>query len=413
MDRPLREAFNRAYTPAFYQRYLAALDARVGAHVPFRVAETPLFLPRDLRRDLAKSAREIVAQISEPALLAKMAPAVPKNLDVPGLTGLASCVQVDFAIARDAAGNLTGKVVELQGFPSLYSLMALQNDVMEQQLAQLPGLPKAWSLYFGGHDRASYATRLREAIVGDLDPEEVVLDDLDPPNQKTYVDFLATKEIVGIDPVCITALRKDGRRLFREKDGRRVPVKRIFNRIVFDEILKKKPPLAFAWTDDLDIDWISHPNWYWLWSKYTVPFIDHPSVPRARFVKDLDGYPDDLSGYVLKPLFSFAGSGVIVDVTRADLEAIPTSERAGWILQEKIEYAPALVTPDGQGVKAEVRMMFLRAPHEKEPTLLLNLVRLSRGKMLGVDQNREFDWVGGSVGIWPADEPAELERRTG
>lgn len=407
MDRPLREAFNRAYTPAFYQRYLKALDARVGAHVPFRVAETPFFLPLALRRNLAASARAILEQIKQPALLEKMRAAVPPALDVPGCDGLASCVQIDFAISRDEQGELTGKLVELQGFPSLYALMTLQNDVISEELAQMPGLPSEWSLYFGGHDRTSYVQRLRTCFVGDMDPDEVVLVDLDPPNQKTYVDFLATKQLVGIDPVCLTDLRKEGRSLYRMKGGRRVPVKRIFNRVVFDEILKKKPPIAFDWRDDLDLEWISHPNWYWLWSKYTVPFVDHPSVPRARFVADLEEVPADLSRYVLKPLFSFAGAGVVVDVTAEDIARIPENERASWILQEKIDYAPALITPEGVGVKAEVRMMFLRAPNEAEPTLLLNLVRLSRGKMLGVDQNANLDWVGGSVGIWPASESAE------
>jgi hypothetical protein len=409
MDRSLREAFNSGYSPAFYQRYLDALDARVGAHVPFRVAETPLFLPLALRRRLASSAREIVDQIARPEILEKMTPAIPDALHVPGQKGLAHCVQVDFAIARDEQGELAPKLVELQGFPSLYALMALQNEVCGRELGKLPGLPSEWSLYFGGHDADSYKKRLRTAIVGDFDPEEVVLVDLDPPQQKTYVDFLATKEIVGIDPVCITALRKDGRTLYREKAGRRIPVKRIFNRVVFDEILKKKPPLSFDWRDDLDVDWFSHPNWYWLWSKYTVPFVDHPSVPKARFLADLEAFPDEreLANYVLKPLFSFAGSGVVVDVTPAHLANIPKEERSSWILQEKIQYAPALITPEGAGVKAEVRMMFLRSADEARPTLLLDLVRLSRGTMLGVDQNRDFDWVGGSVGIWPASEAAE------
>lgn len=407
MDTALREAFNRAYTPEFYQRYLDALDARVGAHVPFRVAETPFFIPLALRRKLARSAREILAQIKQPPLLEKMKAAVPPELDVPGLSGLASCVQIDFAISRGEDGELTGKLVELQGFPSLYALMTLQNDVLSAELGKMPGLPRDWSLYFGGFDRDAYVRRLRECFVGDLDPEHVALVDLDPPNQKTYVDFLATKELVGIDPVCITDLRKDGRRLYRLKDGRQVPVKRIFNRVVFDEILKKKPTLGFGWTDDLDVDWISHPNWYWLWSKYTVPFVQHESVPRARFVSELEEVPADLTRYVLKPLFSFAGSGVIVDVTADDIARLPAADRGNWILQEKIEYAPALVTPEGHGVKAEVRMMFLRAPHETEPTLLLNLVRLSRGKMLGVDQNQGMGWVGGTVGIWPASESAE------
>jgi hypothetical protein len=230
-----------------------------------------------------------------------------------------------------------------------------------------------------------------------------VLLDLDPPAQKTYPDFVATKLLTGVDAVCPRTLVRDGRRLFRKVAGRLVPVRRIYNRIVFDELEQKKTVLPFRYTEDLDVTWCSHPNWYWTWSKYTLPFVDHPAVPRARYVADLDRIPDDLERYVLKPLFSFAGAGVKVDPTRADLEAIPEADRHKWLVQEKIAYEPALLMPDGNGVKAEVRMMFLRAPDELKPTLVLNLVRLSRGKMLGVDQNKDLTWVGGSVGIWPED----------
>jgi hypothetical protein len=132
-----------------------------------------------------------------------------------------------------------------------------------------------------------------------------------------------------------------------------------------------------------------------------MPSIDHPAVPRARRLSELDRVPDDLSKYVLKPLFSFAGSGVKVDVTPEDLAHVPEAERDNWLLQEKIVYEPALRMPDGDGVKGEVRMMFLRAPEEPAPTLVLPLVRLSRGKMIGVDHNRDLAWTGGSVGMWP------------
>jgi hypothetical protein len=209
--------------------------------------------------------------------------------------------------------------------------------------------------------------------------------------------------LTGVDAVCPTVLMRDGRRLFREVGGRLLPVRRIYNRIVFDELEQKKTRLPFRYTEDLDVTWCSHPNWYWTWSKYTLPFVDHPAVPRARYVADLDRIPDDLERYVLKPLFSFAGAGVKLDPTRADLDAIPEADRHKWLVQEKITYEPALLMPDGNGVKAEVRMMFLRAPDEPKPTLVLNLVRMSRGKMLGVDQNKDLTWVGGSVGIWPVD----------
>ncbi len=404
MDPDLRARFNAAFTPELYRRYVERLERRLEVKIPFRIAETPFFLSRPLRTRLATAAREIVAQISKPERIEAMKKAIPPHLDAPGIDALASCIQVDFAITRDERGELTGKVVELQGFPSLYALMILQTEALAEELAGVPGLEGPWSLFYSGLDRDSFVSKFRHALLAGNAPEEVVLLDLDPPKQKTYADFVATRMLTGVEAIGPEAIEREGRKLFRRKDGKRVPIRRIYNRIVFDELERAGVSLPFAWTDDLDVSWFPHPNWYWIWSKYTLPHVEHPAIPKARFLSELDRYPDDLSRYVLKPLFSFAGSGVNVDPSRADLDAIPEAQRSGFLLQEKIEYAPALHTPEGHGVKAEVRMMFLRAPDQPEPELVLNLVRLSRGKMLGVDQNKDFDWVGGSVGIWPASD---------
>jgi len=402
MEPALRRAYNAAFGPDTYADYMRRLEQRVGK-VPFRVAETPLFIPSGLRAYLERSAREIVQQISRPEAIEKMKRAIPPHLDAPGMDHLPNCVQVDFAIVRGPSGELEGRVVELQAFPSLYALMVVQSEVMAEVMRSMPGLDRKWSLYFGGLDRDSFVARLRKAVLGGEEPSSVVLLDIDPPNQKTYPDFLATKQLIGVDAVCPTALIREGKRLFREVDGKRLEVRRIYNRVVFDELEARKVSLPFRYTDEMDVTWCSHPNWYWTWSKYTLPYIDHPAVPRARYLSDLTEIPADLEKFVLKPLFSFAGSGVKVDPTREDIEGIPASERHGWILQEKITYEPALTMPDGSGVKGEVRMMFLRAPDEPAPSLVLNLVRLSRGKMLGVDQNKDLTWVGGTVGIWPID----------
>jgi hypothetical protein len=402
MDPALRRAYNAAYSNATYERYMSRLESLLGCSIPFRVAETPLFLPQGLRDHLARSAREIVAQISQEALIAKMKRAIPPALDVPRMDALPNCVQVDFAIVKGPNGELEGRVVELQAFPSLYALMVVQADVMAEVLRDMPGMPRDWTIYFGDSDRERFVAKLKSAVLGGEDPESVVLLDLNPPLQKTYPDFVANKMLTGVDAVCPTSLTKDGRKLYRELDGKKVQVRRIYNRIVFDELEVKGTQLPFKYTDDLDVTWLSHPNWYWTWSKFTLPFIDHPAVPRARYLSDLETIPDDLSQYVLKPLFSFAGSGVNVDPTRADVEAVPAGQRDKWILQNKIVYEPGLLMPDGAGVKGEVRMMFLRGPDQPDLELVLNLVRLSRGKMLGVDQNKNLTWVGGTVGMWPA-----------
>jgi hypothetical protein len=403
MEPSFRRAFNAAYGPATYENFMRTLEQRVGCPIPFRVAETPLFVPEALRAKLERAATEIVDQISSPAVIEKMMGAIPPRFNVPGRDPLPNCAQVDFAIVRGPDGELEGKVVELQAFPSLYALEVFHLEVLNEQFKSIPGLDREWSLFFSGLDRDSFVAWLRRAVLAGEDPESVVLLDLQPTQQKTYPDFLATKKLVGIDPVCPTELVRDGRRLFRKgPDGKLIQVRRFYNRVVFDELEVKQVPLPFAYTDDLDVTWCSHPNWYWLWSKYTLPHIDHPAVPRARYVSELDRLPDDLSRYVLKPLFSFAGTGVRVDVTPEDVDAIPAEQRSSWLLQEKIAYEPGLLMPDGSGVKAELRVMFLRAPDEPKPKPVINLVRLSRGKMHGVDHNRDLTWVGGTVGVWPA-----------
>ncbi|HZN93650.1 MAG TPA: hypothetical protein VFB81_13150 [Myxococcales bacterium] len=368
---------------------------------PFRVAETPLLMTAELRDWLARSAREIVAQLSEPARLEKLKKAIPKERDVPGMDPLPNCVQVDFALVRAPDGRIEGRVVELQAFPSLYALMSMMADAWAQTLNEVPELRADWTCFIG-QGKPGALELMRRTIVGDADPETVVLVDFEPENQKTSPDFWATQKMFGVDPVCVTKLVKRGHHLFRQKDGREIQVNRIYNRMVFDELDVKgvKPP--FDWRDDLGISWCSHPNWYWVWSKYALPFLDHPAIPRARFLSELETLPEDLSRYVLKPLFSFAGAGVVIDVTREVVDKVPVDQRDGWVLQEKIEYAPAISMPDGNGVKVEVRMMLLRPPDAKTLTPILPLVRLSRGKMLGVDFNKNLTWVGGTVGIFQA-----------
>jgi len=404
MEPSFRQAYNAAFTPELYQRYLDRLAARFGGPVPFRVAETPLFLPKNLRDRLATCAREIVDQLCDPALIAQTSKAIPPELNVPGQDALADCIQVDFAITREDDGSLSGRLVELQGFPSLYALIPLQAQILSEELQKLPGLARPWTTIFGGLSLDDYAQRLRRTILAGHDPDEVILLDLDPPSQKTFPDFVATHQLIGIDAVCPTAIEREGRKLYRVKEGKRVQIRRIFNRVVFDELTSKGVSMPFKYTEELDVTWCPHPNWYWVWSKFTLPYLDHPAIPKATLLSALTEAPSDLENYVLKPLFSFAGSGVKVDVTRADLDAIPAEQRDGWLLQKKIRYIDAFQTPEGHGVKAEIRMMFLKNPDTGRPELMMNLVRMSRGKMLGVDHNKNLDWVGGTVGIWPSDE---------
>ncbi|MDP3277071.1 MAG: hypothetical protein Q8Q09_17905 [Deltaproteobacteria bacterium] len=403
MQRDYRKAFNAHYSPEFYARYLARLEKQLGTTVPFRVAETPFFIPTGLRRRLAEHARAIVKEICDPSLISMHTSGIPPRFDVPRMDQVASCIQVDFAIVQNEDGELDGKLVEFQGFPSLYAFTLLQAEAMAEELKTIPGLDRPWTALFD-MDRDEYVRFLRDVIVADQDPREVILMDLDPLEQKTYPDFVATKQLIGVDFCDPGELEVDGRTLYRRVDNKRVKVSRIYNRVVFDELERSGRELPFRWRDDLDVTWVPHPNWYWVWSKFTIPKLKHSSVPKAQFVSELAEIPHDLANYVLKPLFSFAGTGVVVDVSPEDITNIPPAQRNLWLLQEKITYAPSLEPLAGPGIKAEVRMMFARRPGDAEPTLVLNLSRLSRGKMHGVDHNRDFDWVGGTVGIWGGED---------
>lgn len=397
MHQQQRALYNAAFSDATYTDFQKRFEAKVGP-VPFRVAETPLFMTHALRDRLARHAREIVEQLSRPELLATLKKAVPAHYHVPGADPLPNCVQVDFALVEGADGTMDGRVVELQAFPSLYALMTVKADTWAEVLRGLPGLDLPWDWAMNGDQQRAFDL-MRRTIVAGYDPEEVVLVDLDPPNQKTLPDFVATQQLFGVDPVCVTKLIKRGNKLFRVKNGREVQVRRIYNRMVFDELEVKRAEVPFRWNDELDVTWCSHPNWYWIWSKFCLPHLDHPAVPRARFLDEVTD-PGDLTQKVLKPLFSFAGSGVKVDVTAEDLAAVPADQRHGWVLQDKIRYADAIRMPEGHGVKAEVRVMLLRPPDATELVPLIALVRTSRGKMLGVDFNKGLTWTGGSVGIW-------------
>lgn len=359
-----------------------------------------MFLERELADACARAAREIVQQLMEPARLAPMRAAVD-TLFAGGAEGdLPQFAVVDFAIARGPDGTLVPQLVELQGFPSLIGFELFQHAAWEQQLASVM-YGSAWSSTFAPLDREDVIRLARRTIVGDSDPAEVVMLDVEPKKQKTYCDFAATKLLFDVESCDPRELYMANGRVFRRADDGSVRrVSRIYNRLVGDDLLNPTISLPFDLREDVGLTWASHPAWFWIWSKASLPALDHPSVPRTRLVSELDGIPDDLDRYVLKPLFSYAGSGVNVGPTREDVEAIPDQERGAWCLMERIDYAPALEMPDGNGVKVEVRVMLLRPDDESELVPAINLARLSRGLMHGVDHNKNTPWTGSSIALW-------------
>ena len=108
--------------------------------------------------------------------------------------------------------------------------------------------------------------------------------------------------------------------------------------------------------------------------------------------------PWDNENYVLKPLYSFAGLGIKFNPTQADVDAIPAEQRQQYMLQERMRFEPVIETPHGM-TQAEIRIMYVW-PEAGEITPVLPLLRMGRGIMMGVDHNRNLEWVGGSAALW-------------
>ncbi|WP_379085659.1 hypothetical protein [Pedobacter sp. UC225_65] len=392
MIKKYREAFNTSFTAEKYDRFLSKLGKGFPA-IPFRVAETPIFIPSALKEKLIAAGEEIIALIKQANFKALTQNAIPTQWNVPNETSHPHFLTFDYGLCKDEHGEVTPMLIEMQGFPSLYGFQSHLAANYKKSF----DLDQNLSPYFEGLDELSYFELLKKVIIGNHAPHEVALMDVDAPNQKTAIDFFVTAKHLGIKILALSEIIKEGDQLFYEEGGQKIRLKRIYNRLIFDEVADDENIFknSFDPRAALDIEWITHPNWFYRISKYTMPFLNSKFVPETRFLNTVKDIPTDLENYVLKPLFSFAGMGVIIDVTEADIQQINDPEN--WILQRKVTYEPVIEAPDA-GVKAEIRMMYLW-PEGEEPQLCINLGRLSRGKMIGVRYNKDFDWVGGTVGL--------------
>ncbi|HEX4439924.1 MAG TPA: hypothetical protein VH854_07615 [Thermoanaerobaculia bacterium] len=396
----LRKAYNDGYTAERYGEYARRLSERGGQPIPFRLAETPVFLPPELRDEMVEASLEIFRQLSTPQALHRSLAAVPARFNVPGSDDLPVFAVTDFAVVRDASGRLAPRLIELQAFPTLYAFQVAQCE----EISRICPGGESLDWYLSGLDAESYRRAVGDAILSGLPPANVILLDLDPPRQKTAVDFAFTEQFWGVRALDPSQIEKRGRELYYDNDGKRTRIHRIYNRLIFDELEASGARLPFDLTSRIDVSWAGHPNWYFRWSKHCLPGLRHPTVPEAHFLSDLSEPPSDLENWVLKPLFSFAGSGVKVDVTPADLAAVPDDQRAQTLLMRKIEYAPAIPTVDGHASKVEVRVMFVWK--NEAPFPVISLARLSQGKMMGVNYNKDRTWVGSSANLWPKDRGA-------
>lgn len=390
----LRHAFNEAFTTARYNDFLHDLNSAHPGAIEFRVAETPIFVDAPFAQKMIDTCESIVDLICDPKFKALTERAIPTGDRVPNENGHTHMIAFDFGVCVDPDGGLEPQLIEMQGFPTLFAFQVYYPEVLARHF----DTPAGYSHYLGDYDKTSYLADLKAVILGDVATENVILLEIKPHEQKTRIDFYCTQDYLCIQPVCITDLIREDKQLFyiHEKTKQKTPIKRIYNRVIFDDLHSQQQALGnfVDITKELDVEWVPHPNWFYRISKFTLPFIRHRYVPQTFFLNEVNQLPDNLGDFVLKPLFSFAGQGVVIDVEKKDVEAIRDPEN--WILQRKVAYAEAIETPDTPA-KAEVRVMYLWKDGWQRPKPAINLARLSKGKMIGVRYNKDREWVGGSV----------------
>jgi hypothetical protein len=393
VDPHLRSRFNAEFTPEKYAALLTCVNTSARWPADYRIAETPLFLTREFKDEAVHAATAIIAQTRTPEFARHAASAIPPGLEVPNESQHPDFLIVDLGICA-VDGRLSPRLIELQAFPSLFGFQLLLLGCMRKAF---PSIPPHWTSAFGGLRDAEYIELLRRTIVADADPENVVLLEIEPEQQKTRIDFACTESLFGTSIVSVTDVRKHGRHLFYKRNGRKVRIDRIYNRVIFDELERRADlHLPFRFQEEIDVTWVTHPNWYYRISKHSLPFLKTEHTSPAFFADEFPVH-ESLADYVLKPLYSFAGLGVDMEPTREKLAALKNPRQ--WILQKKVEYAAFVPTPDGPKSKAELRMMFVWPESDPNPTLVNNLVRMSQGKMMGVDFNKEKTWVGSSIAL--------------
>ena len=393
MDASLRSKFNADFTAEKYAGLLRCVNETEKWPADFRISETPIFLTREFTDEVTRAAYAIVDQTRTSEFARHTENAIPEGLEVPNESAHSNFLVVDFGICAEG-DRLVPRLIELQAFPSLFGFQLLLLHCIRKAY---PVIPRNWTSSFDGIKDEAYIELLRRTIVADVDPENVVLLELKPEKQKTRIDFAATETLLRIRPVCVTKIKKLGRQLFYDRDGREVRIERIYNRVIFDELIRRPDlNLPFQFQDDLDVAWVGHPNWYFRISKHSLPFLKTEHTTPAFFANEFPA-GEKIDNYVLKPLYSFAGLGVEMEPTREKVGALKNPQE--WILQKKVNYAAFVATVDGLRSKAEIRMMFVWPENDRDPILVNNLVRMSQGKMMGVDFNIDNTWVGASIAL--------------
>lgn len=394
MESIAREQFNAGFSEERYQAFLDDIAAEFNHRPVFRIAETPVFINLELKQKIFEACNAITDTIIRPDFKQLTDKAIKPEFRVPNETDHSLFLQYDFGICEEN-GELIPKLIEVQGFPTLY----FYQDLIAKKYREHFDIGDNYSHLAKGLSSDEYIELMRKVIVADHDPKHVILLETEPTMQPTQIDFLCTSRALGIPVLCVSDLKVEGKDVYYfDEAGQKIQVRRIYNRVIFDELIGRKDlPREFRFNHEYNVEWAEHPHWFFRISKFSLPLFQNKYVPRTYFLNELEELPTDLENFVLKPLYSFSGSGVIFDVKPEHFDSI--KDPSNFILQEKVTYSPVIKSLDGN-VKCEIRMLLIWERGAARPRIVNNLARLSRGAMIGVKYNKDKTWVGGSVAFF-------------
>ncbi|WP_419870669.1 hypothetical protein [Chryseobacterium sp. CT-SW4] len=384
-----RERFNREFTPEKYEQLKESLSKKSGVEINFRISESPVFLSQQFKDQLLDTCREIFNQIKK-LPQERLQKIIPEKYNVPNDTSHPHFFCIDFGICQNEAGDIEPQLIELQAFPSLFSFLKIYEETVCEVYPFLNELRNT-------HPSQDFMTELKELIIGDEQPENVILLEIHPEKQKTAIDFALTEQLLGIKTVCLTSIEKKGRKIYYNNDGKLTEIKRIYNRVILEELDPLSLSASFDLRDDVDVKWLTHPNWFFKISKYILPLLHHPLIPESYFLRD---FPDhkNLKDFVLKPLFSLAGKGVNLNPTQEFIDSI--QDKDNFILQKKVEYAPVFKDIHNEYSKGEIRLLYIWKEGDENPVLMENLVRMTKSEMINSEFNKDKIWTGSSYAFF-------------
>jgi hypothetical protein len=390
----LRKQFNSNFTENHYILFLNTLEQNCGIKPGFRVAETPIFLNKSFKDKMFITCENIIDFITDDNFKKLTHRSIPNEFNVPDENEKPEMLVFDFGICKNSNNELEPQLIEMQGFPSVYGLQLMINDAMNSIYL----LPENLSSFLNGYNKTTYIQLLKEIILSEVTVENVILLEIEPEKQKTKIDFYCLEKLLGIKTVCLKQIISEKNDLFYFNNDKKIKIERIFNRIIFDDLKNYDLSNCIDLKKSYNVEWCPHPNWFYRISKFTLPFLDDPYIPKTYFLNEIT-QPLNLDEYDLKPLFSYAGMGVKIDVKQEDIDTIADPEN--WILQQKVNYADVIETPNGNA-KAEIRLFYFWKKEWKRPIAVHNLARLSKGKMIGTRYNENDNWVGGTIAFFEA-----------